>query len=877
MRNDCNSQGSPFQFPAPHFAFRISHFAFFAFAASLVVAGASHAAPLDAALEWSRTWTFGDSRAPIDAVERLLPPGGREADRFATAVAAALPKATPDARRLYCALLGRAGSEAGVAALSAATADPETSSAALMALQQIPGAAAARALERLLDNAAPGDFRIAVLHAIGQRGDKRGEDVLRRYLKDPDDRVAVAAAWSLLRLAGAEAVRDLERHRKRPGMEEPFNEARLRAAADALAAGKRDEAARAYDAVAADGPPHLAGAALRGMAAARGNAAIPVLLSRLSDPNEEVRGAAAASLTELPGQGATAAVAAALPAADGDRAVVLAGILAARGDLGAAPALRLLARDGKGAARMAGVRALSRAGTAEDALLLAQMAAGGDLREDARQSLDSLAAPGTDEAILSAAESSTPAVAGELLRSAAERRIPGAGPVIVRALSSADADLRIAALGALEEAGDAACFPAVLCTMTRTGDEDERDAAKAALAAIISREENGRERLCGSVLDAVPAARGATRAALLGLVRPYGGERALKMTVAAARGRDADLAEEAVSLLAEWPDPGALPELERLSGREARSPHAIAALRGTLRVAEMDGVPPAERLRLCGRAMRLATRNDERKMAVAVYGKTGCPDALKVLLPLLGKRGLEDEVRQAVLSLAEALVASEPALAGKAAGEILKRVKEGEEYDRARKVADRWRESAGYVTLWDAAGPYSAGGKKGIDLFDIPFAPEEGGDVEWKPAVSTGCNQFPAGLDLKALFRDNDRAVYVRCRATSDRARTAVLELGSDDGVKAWLNGALVHSNNAVREMKPGSDMAPVSLKKGVNVLLLKVVQGDGDWGVCARFAAKDRAALSGVSLEKSSGSCLPAKARKAPGKPRKKGSARRR
>ena len=885
MRNNCNRRGSPFQFPALHFAFRIPHFAFFVLllAGGPALAGTS----LADALEWSRTWTFGDSRAPIDAVERLLPSGGREADNFAKAAAAALPGATPDARRFYCDILGRSGSEAAVEPLAAAARDPETSSAALMAFQRVPGAIAAKALAHLLDDAETDDFRVAVLHAMGQRGDARAADTVRGHLKDPADRVAVSAAWALLRLAGSRAaaggaVADLGPHRARRGMEEPFIEARLAAAASSLASGRRDEAAAAYEALIKEGPPRIVGAGLRGLAAARGDSAIPVLLDRLSDPNEEARGAAARALAELPGPAATTAVASALPGAaasnaEADHTVVLAGILAARGDPGAAPALRVLAREGKGTARVACIRALARAGTAEDVLVLAGLAAAGDQRPDARDSLDELAAPGTDEAILSGAEAATPAVAGELLRAAAARRIPGAGPVITRALSSPDTDLRIAALGALEKAGTADDFPALLHSLTRTGDEDERDAAKAALAAVISRDEERRDRLCGAVLDAVPASSGAMISALLGLAAPYGGERALNATVDAARGRDADVADEAVSLLAEWPDPAALPELERMSGRGTAPDRATVALRGTLRIAEMDGVAPVEKMRLCDRAMRLATRNEERKLALAVYAKTGCPGALKVLIPLMGKPGLKDEARHAALSLAEAIVAAEPATAGKAANEVLKRTKDGEERERAQKVAEQARENAGYITLWEASGPYSAGDKKGAELFDVTFAPEEDGTAEWKTAVSAGCNKFPAGLDLKALFKDDNQAAYVRCRVTSDRARTAVLQLGSDDGVKAWLNGKLVHSNNAEREMKPGDDTAPVSLKKGVNVLLLKVVQGSGDWGVCARIAAKDGTPLTGLRSGSPSDSCLPAKALKKTGKPRKRGSARRR
>ena len=52
----------------------------------------------------------------------------------------------------------------------------------------------------------------------------------------------------------------------------------------------------------------------------------------------------------------------------------------------------------------------------------------------------------------------------------------------------------------------------------------------------------------------------------------------------------------------------------------------------------------------------------------------------------------------------------------------------------------------------------------------------------------------------------------------------------SDDGVKLWLNGELVHQNNLTRGLNPGEDKADVTLNEGWNTCLMKITQGTGGW-----------------------------------------------
>jgi hypothetical protein len=153
-----------------------------------------------------------------------------------------------------------------------------------------------------------------------------------------------------------------------------------------------------------------------------------------------------------------------------------------------------------------------------------------------------------------------------------------------------------------------------------------------------------------------------------------------------------------------------------------------------------------------------------------------------------------------------------------------------------------------FIGRWNLIGPFDA-----PDMISLPvaFPPEKeivldkkypGKDsmtVGWKiaDAASDGVVQL---LDL---FQPNEKAVaYGLAYVHSPEARSTHILLGSDDGVRVWLNDALVHSNPAYRGVVADQDKVKVPLKKGWNKVLVKVLQGGGGWGFCLRFADPDGA-----------------------------------
>jgi hypothetical protein len=159
-----------------------------------------------------------------------------------------------------------------------------------------------------------------------------------------------------------------------------------------------------------------------------------------------------------------------------------------------------------------------------------------------------------------------------------------------------------------------------------------------------------------------------------------------------------------------------------------------------------------------------------------------------------------------------------------------------------RKLAEL-AAAADHIVLWQYAGPYEEEGREGTELFEVAFAPEipqQAAEVEWRRVPATGGAIREHTVDLAKFLGGLHRAAYLRTRVVSPRARAARLEIGSDDGVKVWLNGQPVHANNAARGLKAGDDKVPVQLREGDNDLLVKVTQGGGEWGLCLRVAGPE-------------------------------------
>jgi len=94
-------------------------------------------------------------------------------------------------------------------------------------------------------------------------------------------------------------------------------------------------------------------------------------------------------------------------------------------------------------------------------------------------------------------------------------------------------------------------------------------------------------------------------------------------------------------------------------------------------------------------------------------------------------------------------------------------------------------------------------------------------------------------IDFRQSFgaeRGEDAAGYAVAYITADDEVKARLSIGSNDQCKVWLNGKQVIKFSDTRTLEKDTDSADVTLNKGQNVLVFKVINEKNNWQAAARF-----------------------------------------
>ena len=148
-----------------------------------------------------------------------------------------------------------------------------------------------------------------------------------------------------------------------------------------------------------------------------------------------------------------------------------------------------------------------------------------------------------------------------------------------------------------------------------------------------------------------------------------------------------------------------------------------------------------------------------------------------------------------------------------------------------------------FIREWNLLGPFAA---PDMSYLQAVFPPEQELDLSrtypGKDGRSIAWTRITAPesgwVRLEDLISPKEQVVaYGLAYVYAEEARETQLLVGSDDGVRIWLNGRLVHTNPAYRGAYPDQDRIRVSLGQGWNSLLIKVLQGAGGWGYYARLA----------------------------------------
>ncbi len=165
----------------------------------------------------------------------------------------------------------------------------------------------------------------------------------------------------------------------------------------------------------------------------------------------------------------------------------------------------------------------------------------------------------------------------------------------------------------------------------------------------------------------------------------------------------------------------------------------------------------------------------------------------------------------------------------------------GHNFDRVRLSVTRDRALVSTALgPWKSLGPIQAADGR------ASLAKDFGPDSDLESSLIHGAEglawvERPDHTDgAKHTFEQVTGVVYLYRELTSATARSVSIGLGSDDGLRVWLNGHLVHNNPTARALTIDNDLISLNLRKGKNTLLLKVANYGGGFGYSFNLLSED-------------------------------------
>jgi hypothetical protein len=157
-------------------------------------------------------------------------------------------------------------------------------------------------------------------------------------------------------------------------------------------------------------------------------------------------------------------------------------------------------------------------------------------------------------------------------------------------------------------------------------------------------------------------------------------------------------------------------------------------------------------------------------------------------------------------------------------------------------------DAEGFIRHWVVLAPLAIQGESGGAEIGRAFFPGEGA-VKPKDGATTEISRSfftwkahetsDYYIDFLQSFGSvlgEYAAGYAVTYVTAPEEMRVTLAMGSNDQGKVWLNGAEVLTFEEARTLEKDASRAPVTLVKGKNVVVIKVINEINNWQACLRF-----------------------------------------
>jgi hypothetical protein len=181
---------------------------------------------------------------------------------------------------------------------------------------------------------------------------------------------------------------------------------------------------------------------------------------------------------------------------------------------------------------------------------------------------------------------------------------------------------------------------------------------------------------------------------------------------------------------------------------------------------------------------------------------------------------------------------------------------------RAQAPQDTKPDAEGFIRDWLMLAPFPIAENSGADEIDkkqveneAALKPKAGdkqkvGDKDgtWK---AVRAKDFSLDLNETVGTSNEDVVGYLVTYVVADKEMPDLtIFIGSNDEAKVYLNGKEVIKFDQTRVVEKDSDKSDkVTLNKGVNTIVFKVINEKNDWGACLRLKDKEGKPVTNVAV----------------------------
>ncbi len=767
-----------------------------------------------------------------------------------------------------CARLKKIGTAQSVPALASLLADDQLSHSARYALESMQAPEAGRALVAALDKTS-GMTRVGIIYSVGVRREPKAVSALAKILKtgasagsaQSSAAETIAAATALGEIGDSDALKTLQAQlgKTTGALHTAVVDGTLRNAEHLLADGNRSKAIKACESLLkTEKTDGIRIAAYRAIILSPAPDALTRLAAALTGNDGVLQSAALSCVFYVKDPQATKVFTDLLPKVSPDVQAGLVFGLSQRGDTAAAPAIAALAKSSSPFVRLNVLRALGNLGDENQIMVLAQAAASSSALEQAtaRDALLNLRHGNITSALLKQLSSAAPNVQTELARALGDRRDTAAIPGLLDLAAHSTGSVHRAACQALAFLAADKDLPALVQLVADSKDEANQahavEGLQVACQRILARQ--GKVDL-SPVTKSLSSGSPELRVALL----PVCSTLATPETRAALRAAVADASAPihmaAVRALCDSSDAELFDDIVKIASNPAEEQSRNLAIAACVRLTtqeEAGKLSNAQKLAAFNAILATSPKPEQKRQLLAGVAEVPEAEALKIANDLLAESEVSTEASRAVIRIAPTLGASQLNNCTGALKSVINSTNDPQLRKDAEAALKQIQLSASYITDWQYAGPYFETGRNYWELFMMPFGPETAAanDVKWRALPGGADAKRPGVMDLLKVMPGEQRVAYIRTWVYSEQEQPVRLEFGTDDGVKLWVDGKLIHQNNASRGLQPASDKSDFALNAGWTPIMMKITQNTLGWEFCAHFLKRDGTLLTGLKYD---------------------------